>query len=102
MGILLCEQIFRNVWIRNESMRAEIGQILHTDTHPHTHTTAAKLVVRVICHMLTATYVYKMPRLRLIYYNLMDATIFYISFIYLILKCKSQYKYMLLNHAQMR
>ena len=47
MGILLCEQNFRNVWIRNESVRAEIGQILHTDTHPHTHTTAAKLVVRV-------------------------------------------------------
>ena len=53
MGILLCEQNFRNVWIRNESVRAEIGQILHTDTHPHTHThththtTAAKLVVRI-------------------------------------------------------
>ena len=47
MGILLCEQNFRNVWIRNESVRAEIGQILHTDTHPHTlthtHTTAAKI-----------------------------------------------------------
>ena len=43
MGILLCEQNFRNVWIRNESVRAEIGQILHTDTH----TTAAKLVVRM-------------------------------------------------------
>ena len=36
MGILLCEQNFRDVWIRNESVRAEIGQILHTDTHPHT------------------------------------------------------------------
>ena len=24
------------VWIRNESVRAEIGHILHTDTHPHT------------------------------------------------------------------
>ena len=47
MGILLCEQNFRDVWIRNKSVRAEIGQILHTDTHPHTHTTAAKLVVRV-------------------------------------------------------
>ena len=35
MGILLCEQNFRNVWIRNESVRAEIGQILRTDTHPH-------------------------------------------------------------------
>ena len=43
MGILLCEQNFRDVWNRNESVRAEIGQILHTDTH----TTAAKLVVRI-------------------------------------------------------
>ena len=43
MGILLCEQNFRDVWIRNKSVRAEIGQILHT----HTHTTAAKLVVRI-------------------------------------------------------
>ena len=40
MGILLCEQNFRDVWSRNESGRAEIGQILHTDTH------AAKLEVR--------------------------------------------------------
>ena len=45
MGILLCEQNFRDVWNRNESGRAEIGQILHTDTH--THTTAAKLVLRI-------------------------------------------------------
>ena len=44
MGILLCEQNFRHVWIRNKSVRAEIGQILRT----HTHTTAAKLVVRII------------------------------------------------------
>ena len=43
MGILLCEQNFRHVWIRNKSVRAEIGQILRT----HTHTTAAKLVVRI-------------------------------------------------------
>ena len=46
MGILLCEQNFRDVWIRNKSVRAEIGQILRT--HTHTHTTAAKLVVRLI------------------------------------------------------
>ena len=32
MGILLCEQNFRDVWSRNESVRAEIGQMLHTDT----------------------------------------------------------------------
>ena len=47
MGNLICEQHFWNVWIRNESVQAEIGQILHTDTHPHT--TAAKLVVRIVC-----------------------------------------------------
>ena len=35
MGILLCEKKFRDVWIQNESVRAEIGQILHTDTHTH-------------------------------------------------------------------
>ena len=42
MGMLLCEQNFRDVWSRNESVRAEIGQILHTDTH------TAKLVVEII------------------------------------------------------
>ena len=52
MGILLCEQNFRDVWNRNESVRAEIGQILHTDTH--THTTAAKLVVRIYVTVVTS------------------------------------------------
>ena len=51
MGILLCEQNFRDVWIRNKSVRAEIGQILRTHTQTHTHTTAAKLVVRICLHM---------------------------------------------------
>ena len=32
MGILLCEQNFREVWRRNENVKAEIGQILHTHT----------------------------------------------------------------------
>ena len=45
MGILLCEQNVRD--IRNKSVRAEIGQILRTHTQTHTHTTAAKLVVRI-------------------------------------------------------
>ena len=36
MGILLCEQNFRDVWRRNKSVRGEIGKILHT--HKHTHT----------------------------------------------------------------
>ena len=40
--MLLCEQNFRDVWSRNESVRAEIGQILHTHTH------AAKLVVEIL------------------------------------------------------
>ena len=43
MGILLCEQNFRDVWRRNKSVRAEIGKILRT--HKHTH--AAQLVVRI-------------------------------------------------------
>ena len=42
--MLLCEQNFRDVWSRNESVQAEIGQILHT----HTHTHAAKLVVEIV------------------------------------------------------
>ena len=45
MRILLCEQNFRDVWIRNKNVRAEIGQILRTHTHTHTH--AAKLVVEI-------------------------------------------------------
>ena len=45
MGILLCEHNFRDVWIRNKSVRAEIGHILRTHTHTHTHT--AKLVVEI-------------------------------------------------------
>ena len=38
MGILLCEQNFREVWRRNENVKAEIGQILHTHTRTHAHT----------------------------------------------------------------
>ena len=41
MGKLLCEKNLRDVWCRNESVPAEIGQIVHT----HTHT--AKLVVEI-------------------------------------------------------
>ena len=41
MGILLCEQNYRDVWRRNKSVRAEICQILRTHTH------AAKLVVEI-------------------------------------------------------
>ena len=47
MGKLLCEKFLRDVWCRNESVRAEIGQILHTHTH------AAKLVVEIIVFTLT-------------------------------------------------
>ena len=50
MGILLCEQNFRDVWRRNKSVRAEIGKILRT----HTHTHAAKLVVRVVKAIIIA------------------------------------------------
>ena len=33
MGKLLCEKDLRDVWCRNEIVRAEIGQIVHTHTH---------------------------------------------------------------------
>ena len=59
MGILLCEQNFRDVWIRNKSVRAEIGQILRTHTQTHTHTTAAKLVVRIKLIKWTVKFVLK-------------------------------------------
>ena len=42
--MLLCDQNFRDVWSRNESVRAEIGQILLTD--------AAKLVVAIFHGLL--------------------------------------------------
>ena len=35
MGKLLCEKNLRDVWCRNEIVRAEIGQIVHTHTHTH-------------------------------------------------------------------
>ena len=46
--MLLCEQKFRDVWSRNESVRAEIGQILRTHTH------VAKLVVEISLTAVTA------------------------------------------------
>ena len=48
MGILLCEQNFWDVWSRNESMRAEIGQILHTDTRGKISSKAACRAVVLI------------------------------------------------------
>ena len=36
MGKLLCEKNLRDVWCRNESVRAEIGPILQTHVHTHT------------------------------------------------------------------
>ena len=52
MGILLCEQNFRDVWRRNKSVMGEIGKILRT--HKHTH--AAKLVVRISSVEYTCTW----------------------------------------------
>ena len=43
VGKLLYEKNLRDVWCRNESVRAEIGQLLQT--HRHTH--ASKLVVEI-------------------------------------------------------
>ena len=55
MGKLLCEKKLLDVWCRNESVRAEIGQILHTHTHTHTRARAraAKLVVEI--HLMNST-----------------------------------------------
>ena len=52
MGILLCEKKFRDVWRRNKSVRGEIRKILRT--HKHTHTHAAKLVVRISFRLCVA------------------------------------------------
>ena len=41
----------RDVWRRNKSVRAEIGQILRAHTHTHTH--AAKLVVEIAPNSFT-------------------------------------------------
>ena len=49
MGKLLCEKNLRDVWCRNESVRAEIGQILQT--HRQTH--ASKLVVEIKDFLMT-------------------------------------------------
>ena len=51
MGKLLCEKNLRDVWCRNESVRAEIGQILQT--HRQTH--ASKLVVEMVNNIVDTT-----------------------------------------------
>ena len=61
MGILLCEHNFRDVWIRNKSVRAEIGQILRTHTH------AAKLVVEISYHISSEFVVVEMTFLSQLY-----------------------------------
>ena len=47
MGILLCEQNFRDVWRRNKSVRAEIGQILRTHTRGSISSRDILVIVRV-------------------------------------------------------
>ena len=44
MGILLCEQNFRDVWRRNKSVGQKFVKFC---AHTHKHTHAAKLVVRM-------------------------------------------------------
>ena len=41
MGKLLCEKNLRDVWCRNEGVRAEIGQILHTHASSSSSDTSA-------------------------------------------------------------
>ena len=50
MGMLLCEQNFRDVLSRNESVRAEIGQMLHTH--------AAKLVVEMSVYCVQHIFIF--------------------------------------------
>ena len=47
MGKLLCEKNLRDVWCRNESVRAEIGQILHTHTQTHRRVSFSSIDVLV-------------------------------------------------------
>ena len=47
MGKLLCEKNLRDVWCRNEIVRAEIGQIVHT----HTHTRVSYSSIDVYIHI---------------------------------------------------
>ena len=53
MGKLLCEKNLRDLWCRNESVRAEIGQILHTRTRARTH---ARAHARTHAHTRTHTH----------------------------------------------
>ena len=48
MGILLCEQNFRDVWRRNKSVRAEIGPILRT------HAAKLEVEMRTVCNQQEA------------------------------------------------
>ena len=57
MGILLCEQNFRDVWRRNKSVGQKFVKFC---AHTHKHTHAAKLVVRkyVYYKPVTVTHIY--------------------------------------------
>ena len=73
MGMLLCEQNVRDVWIRNESGGQKLVKFCtRTDTHPHTHThtTAAKLVVRLYQIIFHIFYVSEMAKLNILYQNI--------------------------------
>ena len=61
MGKLVCEKNLRDVWCRNESVRAEIGPILQTHTHTHTRTHA---------HTHTHTHTHTHARARVSYSRL--------------------------------
>ena len=45
MGKLLCEKMLRDVWCRNEIVRAEIGQIVHTHTHTRVSYSSIDLLI---------------------------------------------------------
>ena len=63
MGKLLCEKNLRDVWCRNESVRAEIGQILHTDTRVNLSSSDIYIyiqkqpVIKSALHLALAVYI---------------------------------------------
>ena len=54
MGKLLCEKNLRDVWCRNESVRAEIGPILQT--HTHTRVSYSSIDKQLFQHLLAVSF----------------------------------------------
>ena len=55
MGKLLCEKNLRDVWCRNESVRAEIGPILQTHTHTRVSYSSIDSVLTCRQHIINSS-----------------------------------------------